>query len=80
MAIERVQCPSCGLRGWAGDDFYKEGVFNFNGNVLIELRVLYHLRRAFFAGTPVLTSVKIFLGSRSDDAGWLRQNSILASR
>ena len=80
VTVERKQCPTCNLRGWAGDDIYEDGVFNYNGNVVIELRVRYQVRTAFRAGTPVSTWVKIFLSSSSGDVTWLKQNPILASR
>jgi hypothetical protein len=80
VTVERKQCLTCNLRGWAGDDIYEDGVFNYNGNVIIELSILYQIRRVFRAGTPVSTWVKTFLSSRSDDDTWLKQNPILASR
>lgn len=83
MRLEERECRGCNLKGWAGDNIYEDGVFNYNGNVVIELRVLYQLRRAVRAGTPVSTWVRTFLQPRVDDIRWLKasaENRILASR
>ncbi|CAN0318702.1 unnamed protein product, partial [Scytosiphon promiscuus] len=53
VKLEQKVCNDCSTRGWAGDDIYEDGVFNYNGNVVIELRVLYQLRRAVRAGHPI---------------------------
>lgn len=83
VKLEQRECRGCNLRGWAGDDIYEDGVFNYNGNLVIELRVLYELREAFRTGTPISTWVRRFLKPRSNDIRWLgasEENRILASR
>lgn len=78
MLVERKMCTACGIRGWAGDDIYEDGVFNYNGKIMIELRVLYQLRTAFRAGTAVFTWWGNFLARRSTDLDWLEQNPHLS--
>ncbi|CAN0257207.1 unnamed protein product [Ectocarpus sp. 8 AP-2014] len=78
--VERKKCNTCNLRGWAGDNFLEDGVFNYNENIVVELRVLYQLRLAFRAGTPVSTWLRTFLQPRLDSMDWLEQNPMLASR
>ncbi|CAN0357126.1 unnamed protein product [Ectocarpus sp. 6 AP-2014] len=78
--VERKKCNTCNLRGWAGDNFLEDGVFNYNENIVVELRVLYQLRLAFRAGTPVSTWLRTFLQPRLDNMDWLEQNPMLASR
>lgn len=83
VKIERKECRGCNLRGWAGDDIYEDGVFNYNNNVVIELRLLYEIRRAFTSGTPISTWIKTFLAPLADSLAWLDAsdaNRILASR
>ncbi|CAN0349294.1 unnamed protein product, partial [Hapterophycus canaliculatus] len=67
VKLEQKVCNDCSSRGWAGDDIYEDGVFNYNGNVVIELRVLYQLRRAVRAGHPISTWARTFLQPRVDD-------------
>lgn len=55
VILERKECRGCNLKRWAGDHFREDGMFNFNGNVAIELPVLYQLRQAFRNGTPLTT-------------------------
>ncbi|CAN0372978.1 unnamed protein product, partial [Ectocarpus fasciculatus] len=83
VKLERRECRVCNLRGWAGDDIYEDGVFNFNNNVVIEVRLLYDIRRAFSSGTPISTWIKTFLAPLGDSLAWLdasESNRILASR
>lgn len=82
VRVERKVCSDskCNLRGWAGDDIYEDGVFNYNGDLVNEWRVLYELRRAVRAGTPVTTWVKTFLEKLPDVPDWLEANHGLATR
>ncbi|CAM9175839.1 unnamed protein product [Scytosiphon promiscuus] len=82
VKLERRECRGCNLGGWAGDDIYEDGVFNYNGKLVIEVRILYQLRRAVRAGVQVQAWVRIFLQPRLDDIRWLasKRNRILASR
>lgn len=83
VKVERKECKACRTRGWAGDDIYEDGVFNYNGNVVVELRLLYTIRAVVKAGTPVSTWAKTFLGELINDMDWLEaseDNRVLASR
>lgn len=83
VKVERKECGRCKLKGWAGDDFQKDGVFNYNGSLVVELRVLYRIREAVCAGTPASTWVKTFLRPLLDNIEWLdasERNSWLGSR
>lgn len=80
VTVERKECRRCNLKGWAGDNIYEDGVFNYNGNVVVELSILYAIRRAVSAGQPVSTWVKIFLEPLLDDMEWLSSEETLANR
>eukprot|EP00903_Cladosiphon_okamuranus_P012692 g11868.t2 len=83
VTIERKRCRRCKLAGWAGDDMYEDGVFNYNNNVVLELPLLYAIRRVVSAGTPVSTWARTFLKRLLDDVRWLDasdQSRALASR
>jgi len=83
VSMEQKECRRCKLKGWAGDDIYRDGVFNFNGTFVVELRVLYRLRQAVCAGTPVSTWVKTFLRPLLEDMEWTDasdENRSLAKR
>lgn len=83
VQLERKVCRRCKLTGWAGDDIYDDGVFNYNNSVVLELPILYTIRRAVSAGTSVSTWAKTFLRRLLDDLTWLdasEENRALASR
>lgn len=83
VKVERKDCKRCNLTGWAGDDIYEDGVFNYNNNVVLELPLLYAIRRVVSAGTPVSTWVRTFLKALLDDLTWLdasEETRALASR
>ena len=80
VKVEQKVCTPCRLQVWAGDDIYEDGVFNYNGRLMIELRVLYQLRVAFHTGTPISSWVGNFLGRRMYDLDWLDKPIELAAR
>lgn len=81
VKLERKECMGgCSLKGWAGDNYLEEGVFNFNGKVVVELPVLHDIRRSFVTGSPIATWAKNFLQGKRDDIQWQRDNPVLANR
>lgn len=71
---------TCHLRGWADDDTCEDGVFDYDGKVMVELRVLHQLRTACHTGTLISTSVGDFPRRRLHDLDWLEQIPIAGAR
>lgn len=83
VEVERKGCKRCNVAGWAGDDIYEDGVFNYNNKVVLELPLLYAIRRVVSAGTPVSTWARTFLERLLGDVRWLDasdENRAMASR
>lgn len=72
VKLAQRECRGCSLRGRAGDDIYEDGVFNHNGSVVIELRVLYQLREVVRTGTPISTVDAHLPGTSEQIIRWLR--------
>ena len=80
VQLEHKACAGCNLRGWPGDNYLSEGVFNFNCKLLVELPVLHQLREAVRDGDSVTAWWKGFLLARQRDVRWLRRQPLLAER
>ena len=80
VRLEYKVCAGCNLRGWPGDNYLSDGVFNFDCSLLIELPVLHRLREAVRDGDSVTAWWKGFLLARQRDVRWLRRQPLLAER